>query len=456
MTGVLIAFSYILKIYVPVYTLLEKVKDKEEENDSGEASEFEYLDRMYEELFRNIGDLSGKMEQFCLYRVLNGEYDSEEQMQEDMKTCELSFSHENFLVYCLKFSNYNEMNASYGPNDLLQFKTEIMHMCQKVFGEKTECSSVAVGMDSMALVLNEEKFTKERQNECNQILCEFIKFIREKYGIWIRAGAGLPTASAKGLYDSCRQAVFAVSCEMYQSFEDAQAQKILDYRDVWEKKDCIVAYPTELEKKILSAVKAMDLESAEELLQQLLLQFQKGSPEITQLYILKFCIPLLELFLTEGKEVDFPHVRKELELRETLYEKQNYLTSLFSDFITLKKEQKEQKEVHAAEAAAEWIRQNYADASLTLESIADAQGCSSSYLRRIFRETKQSSPTDYLMECRLNKAKELLISTEDTSIKICEKIGISNTKYFYSVFKKATGYTTSEYRKQYGKGEITE
>lgn len=452
LTGVFVAYSYILKIYVPVYTLVEKVKDKEDRENAGEDSEFEYLDRMYESLFRNIGELAGRMEQYCLYRVLNGEYGSREQMLEDMKTCELSFPHEQFFVYCLKFSHYSELNASYGADGFLQFKTELMRRCQKIFGGQTAVSAVAMGMDSVALVLNEDVFSEERQRECTRILRDFIRFVRHKYGIWIQAGAGLLALSVKDLHESCSQAVFAVSCEMYQSFEETQEQEILDYKAVSGRRDCIVAYPAELERKILSAVKAMDETAAKESFAQLLFQFCEGSPEIAQLYILKFCIPLVELFAAEGKaDVDFSHIRKELELRETLYEKQGYLTQLFDEFIEWKQEQKRKKEASVAEAAAEWIRQNYADANLTLEAIAKAQGISSSYLRKVFKETKEISPTDYLMEYRLEQAKELLLSTEDTSIKICEKIGISNTKYFYSVFKKATGYTTSEYKKQFKK-----
>ncbi len=62
----------------------------------------------------------------------------------------------------------------------------------------------------------------------------------------------------------------------------------------------------------------------------------------------------------------------------------------------------------------DWIREHYQDGNMTLDTIAEAQGCSSSYLRRIFREVKETSPTDYLMEVWLDRAKELLLSTGKT------------------------------------------
>lgn len=206
--------------------------------------------------------------------------------------------------------------------------------------------------------------------------------------------------------------MFAVSCSLYQPAEQSALQEVLDYRDVRGMEESSMEYPMETEKKILSALRAANEEAAEKACRLFMDQLLRGNPEIAQLYILKFCVPLSELFAGEGiRNLDFYHIKKELENRETLYEKQAYLDLLFSGFVSEKLEQKRRKEREVAENAMDWIREHYQDGNMTLDTIAEAQGCSSSYLRRIFREVKETSPTDYLMEVRLDRAKELLLST---------------------------------------------
>lgn len=455
--GIILAAGFISRIYEPVSLLMEKIRKKDLEIDGENRSEFEYLDMTYDHLFRDIDDLSEKMEQYCLYRILTGEHSSAEQLREDMNACRLSFAYPCFLVFCLRFSHYQELSASYGTNRMIQFKTEIMRLCEKFFEDKTACRGIDLGADCIAMLLNAEDFSEERQKKCKAVIRDFMDRIRKKYGIWMQAGMGEPAGSSDALGECGKQAIFAVSCGMYQEAAQVQDQEILDYESVKNLENRIIEYPIELEKKMFSSLKAVDSEGAKKYCEQIFAKFRTGSPEIAQLYILKLAIPLVEMFSEEGmRQTDFYHIKRELEIRETLYEKQKYFETLFEDLAALKTEKKKMRENLIVENVVKWIREHYQDSNLTLETIAEAQKCSSSYLRRIFRDAGRNSPTDYLMEYRMEKAKEFLVSTEDTSVKICKDIGITNSKYFYSVFKKATGYTTSEYRKKFGEGKKNE
>ena len=90
---------------------------------------------------------------------------------------------------------------------------------------------------------------------------------------------------------------------------------------------------------------------------------------------------------------------------------------------------------------------NYRNPDITLEDMAMAAGLSSNYIRRIFRDQCGYSPMDYLVNYRIETAKELLRDTSHTAKEVAEMVGYVNTKYFYSLFKKQTGYTTYEYKK---------
>lgn len=57
--------------------------------------------------------------------------------------------------------------------------------------------------------------------------------------------------------------------------------------------------------------------------------------------------------------------------------------------------------------------------------------------------------TQYLTALRISKAKELLEATEMRSSQIAEEVGYNDSHYFSYLFKKTTGKTPGEYRREH-------
>jgi two-component system response regulator YesN len=55
----------------------------------------------------------------------------------------------------------------------------------------------------------------------------------------------------------------------------------------------------------------------------------------------------------------------------------------------------------------------------------------------------------YIKEIKINKAKELLLKGDMNTFTISEKLGFTDSKYFYKVFKEVTGLSTSDFIKIY-------
>ncbi|CAI6083123.1 AraC family transcriptional regulator [Cohnella sp. JJ-181] len=97
-------------------------------------------------------------------------------------------------------------------------------------------------------------------------------------------------------------------------------------------------------------------------------------------------------------------------------------------------------------AVKEMVEQNYTDANLSLQSIADALKMSSGYLGRYYRSKTSVSVADHINEVRLGHAAALLEQTDDSIVEIIGRTGFSNESYFFKLFKKRTGVTPNEYR----------
>lgn len=79
--------------------------------------------------------------------------------------------------------------------------------------------------------------------------------------------------------------------------------------------------------------------------------------------------------------------------------------------------------------------------------LAGMAGLSSAYFGKIFATQIGYSFSDYLSNTRMKKAEQLLRETKLPINQISEAIGIMNTNYFYSIFKKKYGMTPLAYRR---------
>jgi two-component system response regulator YesN len=93
----------------------------------------------------------------------------------------------------------------------------------------------------------------------------------------------------------------------------------------------------------------------------------------------------------------------------------------------------------------EYIADNY-QKGITLSEMARDFNISISYLSSLFHEETGESFSEYLNLLRLNKAKELLKSTDIKIYQIADRLGFNDAYYFSSWFKKQVGASPTTYR----------
>lgn len=94
----------------------------------------------------------------------------------------------------------------------------------------------------------------------------------------------------------------------------------------------------------------------------------------------------------------------------------------------------------------EYIQDNYAD-PITLTGVARKFHFNASYLSSHFTAQNGEGFNEYLNKVRLEKAMELLTTTEKTISDISASVGYSDQSYFTKVFKKQAGISPSQYRR---------
>ena len=101
------------------------------------------------------------------------------------------------------------------------------------------------------------------------------------------------------------------------------------------------------------------------------------------------------------------------------------------------------------ERITQYMSDNIADLSMSVDTLASLCGVSEVHLRRLFDHIYHTSPTKYLTSLRVRKAKELLGGSRLSMAEISEICGFRNQYYFSKVFKESTSLTPTEYRARY-------
>lgn len=87
---------------------------------------------------------------------------------------------------------------------------------------------------------------------------------------------------------------------------------------------------------------------------------------------------------------------------------------------------------------------------LSLEELAAQVYLNPEYFSRLFRQVMGVKPNDYINRKRIEKAQVLLLTTRLSLAEVAQNVGIPNTSYFFTCFKKYTLTTPEEFRRMNG------
>ena len=94
------------------------------------------------------------------------------------------------------------------------------------------------------------------------------------------------------------------------------------------------------------------------------------------------------------------------------------------------------------------ISRRFAEKDFSLRDICAELYLSTSQFSTLFKEGTGRTFVEYLTETRVDEAKRLLKTTDMKSYEVADAVGYQDPRYFSSIFKKVTGFTTTEYRRE--------
>jgi YesN/AraC family two-component response regulator len=97
-------------------------------------------------------------------------------------------------------------------------------------------------------------------------------------------------------------------------------------------------------------------------------------------------------------------------------------------------------------AYQEYLVQHIADPNLCVSIVADHFKISVKQMNRIFKSMTGLTASDYLTGIRMERASELLMHSNAKVQDVAQAVGIINTNYFFTLFKKRFGVTPKDFQ----------
>lgn len=92
-----------------------------------------------------------------------------------------------------------------------------------------------------------------------------------------------------------------------------------------------------------------------------------------------------------------------------------------------------------------YIQEHFEEA-ITVAELAKMENYNISYFNEWFKRQTGCSPANYLKRVRIEKAKELIVSTDYTMMEIALQVGYHSHAAFTRAFSKTTGFSPAQYR----------
>jgi two-component system response regulator YesN len=214
-------------------------------------------------------------------------------------------------------------------------------------------------------------------------------------------------------------------------------------------------YPLESERELIGKVKIGDRTGAKEILNSILgtiLFHNPGDLGVLKVRLLELLSILSRAAVEGGVKVDVMLEKNLAYVDKVMHigDQQDlcaWISTALNEFIELVYASQDARKVRQITPAISYIDANY-DKPLTLEEIARVSHLSASRLAHVFKEQMGITVIEYLTSVRIERAKQLLLATDQNCTEICFQVGYNNQSYFTRTFKDLVGIPPREFRKR--------
>ncbi|MBT2287682.1 helix-turn-helix domain-containing protein [Paenibacillus albidus] len=210
-------------------------------------------------------------------------------------------------------------------------------------------------------------------------------------------------------------------------------------------------FPAEVENRLSNYTKAGETEETGKLLESLYREnFQERhlSLSMQQLFVSEVtsCLVKLQEQLLLQDPGDVHGLLQQLNAMENPRQAYRSVTEVFRSISIEIDQRKKSRNVKLLDSILACIQEQFGEANLSLDALADQMNISKGYMSQFFKEQTGVNFSEYLENLRMNEARKLLAQTGLPIRDIAEQVGYHSTNTFCRAFKRGNGLSATAFR----------
>ena len=450
MFGVVISLLLTKKIYSPLKQLsdLSKsiLKPRIHQNKKDEysiiGSTLDLLSETVKEQEKKLEQSIPVMKHHFVNNMLHTDTLNEEIVYDKMEFLNINFHYSFYAVLILKIRDIT--NIGFEALTLIKLNVlEKIDSCLTDQNMRSICSEAIESNDSINIILN----LKSENYSIADNVTSLIKIIESEHEVHINIGIGKIYNELKHIPSSYKDAVNSLNYSYI--FPEA---KVFTMKEVSAWNENTGNKLRQLYDEFCSSMKASDKKTS--IVNILTIVNTIRSKHIRYNHALKIltkCVVFIEDTISELKinpnNITKSDIYSDFDNIDDIIKLKNWFIIVINQVFSEIDEMKMEKKSDFISQVKEFISLNILELSISLNYVSEAMHISPSYLSRIFKQETGINFVEYLMDCKLNTARDLLLDNADMKIEeLCNIIGYSSPQYFIRKFKNKFGTTPNEYR----------
>ena len=454
--GIILIRISVKRNHKPLERLVKQLQ-KGSERVHDDPDDYQYLGRLINSVIterdeiQTIVSLQQKtLRDSVLSKLLKG-YDREKDIQTLLDSFSISFPYEKFVAGVIYVDDSSEIFFEKGGDEEEKLK-KAQFVISNVLEELLNQYFIAYVFkcdDLLCFIMNCNSYESTAKEQLAGCIKETYSFAKNNFNFSFISAVSDYVCGMENISEAYSQAIevleykFVLDDEVLLTPHGIEKNSASDYY-----------YPIQKEQSILNAVKNGDYEAALLVLDEVLdhnFRDNHMSGQLARCFIFDILCTIIKSVNEISTETDAEYLEN-LNLYSRITEcttvaamREELVAVLKEICSTINKNGKRRNLV--IEKVIAYVKDNFTDKSLSVAMIAEKCGTTPNYLSLIFKQNTGIGLLDYISGCRVEKAKELLITENNMSIEeVAEEVGYSNVRTFIRVFRKYENITPAKYR----------
>lgn len=451
LAGTATAFLMARRLYNPIDSLLNKLNARPQRG--RRQDDMEMLSTAYSQLNSQAISLQNTLEStFPVFKdaylrsLLQAPAVSVLSTPQLLEQLDGSLNAGSYFVILLRIDDYQTYRKITPEATRKVHYFALCNIAREVIGKAYANHAVGTGDDEVALIA---QAGSHNPHTLLQLAIDDLRFtLKQDFPFTISAAIGDWTDSRATIHISYSTAREYIQYRLFYG-----AGSTIDRSMVIGRLNAPGEYPADIDGQLAAALERLDEEKARDIVEKFFKAAGMMSYENALTYVNQFLDTPVKHYANllnvrgESAQAYYQTARKIASLT-TLNEMSEEACKFILQLMKTLQESKTLYGSQKLKNVLEWINANYCDSNISLEIIADKFEISSGYLGRLIYGVTYCHFNDYLNSLRLKRAAELLLNTQLPMEQICRDVGINNTSYFYTLFKKTYHTTPANYRKK--------